>query len=68
MSDPTRKCWKCGTDMLGPYEAEIDQSGDTELPAVKFVCPHCGTAVWVATGDPWRPTLSAALPPAKVTA
>jgi acetone carboxylase gamma subunit len=41
----------------------LDQSGDTELPARRYTCPKCAAIKDVPTGDPWRPTLRAAIPP-----
>jgi hypothetical protein len=54
--------------MGDPIPSALEQCECTELPARKYVCPKCETAVWTASGDSWRPTLFANLPPPKVTA
>lgn len=59
---------RCGEDMGEPIPSALEQCECTELPARKYVCPKCETAVWTASGDPWRPTMFANLPPPKVTA
>lgn len=61
----TRKCVKCHREVEGVPSA-LPQCGNTELPATKFECSQCETVETIATGDPWRPSLLAALPPAKV--
>ncbi len=48
-------CTICGAAMenLGP--SELDQSGDTHLPAIAWSCPKCpGTVLVVATGEAWK--------------
>lgn len=64
----SRPCPKCSRDTADPVPSSLDQCDATELPALKYVCPHCETVEWVPTGDPWRPTLWANLPPAKAGA
>lgn len=47
-------CPTCGAEMDFVRADELDQSGQTFLPARRLACRRCAVNVVVPTGEPYR--------------